>query len=144
MEPTLAVYEIFPATFGCIYTYIYTQSVPRGKVNIPRGHSIGHSKQKVYMNMYPIPNVNRKICDKKEILRVRTVSNTSIYCSSDRVGTVYNKCSKILPSTSMQVTLHTDSRASDSGAAGREGRTILGAKAKSLYSQWLYLRNRSK
>ena len=44
---------------------------------------------------------NRKIVDKKEILRVRTVSNTGIYCSSDRVGTVYNKFSKIPPSTSM-------------------------------------------
>ena len=44
---------------------------------------------------------NRKIVDKKEILRVRTLSNTDIYCSSDRVGTVYNKCSKIPPSTSM-------------------------------------------
>ena len=64
------------------------------------------------MNMCPIPNgfrdraiwmFNRKIVDKKEILRVRTVSNTGIYCSSDRVGTVqgYNKCSKIPPSTSM-------------------------------------------
>jgi len=28
---------------------------------------------------------NRKIIDKKEILRVRTVSDTGIYCSSDRV-----------------------------------------------------------
>jgi len=45
----------------------------------------------------------RKIIDKKEILRVRTVSNTGIYCSSDRVGTVYNKCSKILPSTSVHL-----------------------------------------
>jgi len=27
---------------------------------------------------------NRKIVDKKEILRVRTVSNTGTYCSSDR------------------------------------------------------------
>jgi len=35
---------------------------------------------------------NRKIVDKKEISRVRTVSTTGIYCS--RVGTVYNKCSK--------------------------------------------------
>jgi len=43
---------------------------------------------------------NRKIVDKKEILRVRTVSNTGIYCSSDRVRTVY-KCSKIPPSTSV-------------------------------------------
>jgi len=37
----------------------------------------------------------------RKILRVRTVSNTGIYCSSDRVGTVYNKFSKIPPSTSM-------------------------------------------
>jgi len=43
---------------------------------------------------------NCKIVDKKEILRVHTVSNNGIYCSSDRDGTVYNKCSKI-PSTSM-------------------------------------------
>jgi len=64
----------------------------------------------VYANMCPIPNgfwdrtiwmYNRKIVDKKDILRVRTVSNTSTYCSSDRVGTVYNKCSKIPPSTSV-------------------------------------------
>jgi len=64
----------------------------------------------VYTNMCPIPNgfrdraiwmYNRKIVDNKEILRVRTVSNTGIYCSSDSVGTVYNKCSKIPPSTSM-------------------------------------------
>jgi len=44
---------------------------------------------------------NRKLVDKKEILHVRIVSNTGIYCSSDRDGTVYNKCSKIPPSTSM-------------------------------------------
>ena len=44
---------------------------------------------------------NRKFVHKKEILRVRTVSNTGIYCSSDRVGTVYITCSKIPPSTSM-------------------------------------------
>jgi len=44
---------------------------------------------------------NRTIVDKKEILRVRAVSNTGIYCSSDRVGTVYIKYSKIPPSTSM-------------------------------------------
>jgi len=42
---------------------------------------------------------NRKIVDKKEILRVRTVFNTGVYCSSDTVGTVCNKCSKIPPST---------------------------------------------
>jgi len=47
-------------------------------------------------------NVNRKIVDKEEIIRVRAVYNTGIYCSSVRVGTVYNKCSKIPPSTSMQ------------------------------------------
>jgi len=45
------------------------------------------------MNMCHIPNgfpvraismYNRKIVDKKEILRLRTVSNIGIYCSSDR------------------------------------------------------------
>jgi len=44
---------------------------------------------------------NCKRFDKKEILLVHTVSNTGIYCSSDIVGTVCNKCSKIPPSTSM-------------------------------------------
>jgi hypothetical protein len=51
---------------------------------------------KVYMCMRPIPNGLRdrvillysfKIVNKEEILR--TVSDTSIYCSSDKVGTVY-------------------------------------------------------
>jgi hypothetical protein len=52
--------------------------------------------KKFYMYMCPIPKGFRdraislyssKIVDKKEILR--TVSNTGIYCSSDKVGTVY-------------------------------------------------------
>jgi len=34
-----------------------------------------------------------------------------------------------------QLTLHTDSHASDSGTAGREGRTILGAQGKPLHSK---------
>jgi len=64
----------------------------------------------VYMNMCSIPNgfrnraiwmYNRKSVDKKEILRARTVSHTGIYCSSDTVGTVCNKCSKIIRSTSL-------------------------------------------
>ena len=67
-------------------------------------------RKNIYVNTCPIPNgsrdraiwrYNRKIVDKKEILRVRAVSNTGIYCSSDRVGTVYNKCSKIPTLTSM-------------------------------------------
>jgi len=50
----------------------------------------------IYVNTCPIPNgfryraiwmYNRKIVDKKDILHVRTVSNTGIYCSSDTVGT---------------------------------------------------------
>jgi hypothetical protein len=36
--------------------YICTQVVPRGKVNIHEGHSIGHSKQKCYTYMCSIPN----------------------------------------------------------------------------------------
>jgi hypothetical protein len=36
------------------YKYIVIQNVPGGEVSILGGHSIGHSKKKVYMNMYPI------------------------------------------------------------------------------------------
>jgi hypothetical protein len=52
--------------------------------------------KKLYMYMCPIPNGFRdraislyrsKTVDKKEILH--TVSDTSIYCSSDKDGTVY-------------------------------------------------------
>jgi hypothetical protein len=48
------------------------------------------------MYMCPIPNgfrdtaislYSQQIVDKKETLR--TVSNTGIYCSSDKIGTVY-------------------------------------------------------
>jgi hypothetical protein len=50
----------------------------------------------LYIDMYLIPNsfqdrtislYSSKIVDKEEILR--TVSNTDIYCSSDKAGTVY-------------------------------------------------------
>jgi hypothetical protein len=73
------------------------QDAPGGKVNILGGQSIGYSKPKLYMYMCPIPNGFRnraislyssKIVDKKEILR--TVSNTGIYCSREKVGTVYS------------------------------------------------------
>jgi hypothetical protein len=54
------------------------------------------NKKKLYRYMCPIPNGFRdraislyssKTVDKKEILR--TASNAGIYCSSDKVGTVY-------------------------------------------------------
>jgi hypothetical protein len=35
---------------------MYTQDVRGGKVNVLGGHSIGHSKQKVYKLMCPIPH----------------------------------------------------------------------------------------
>jgi hypothetical protein len=35
------------------------RSVPGGKVNIQGGHSIGHSKKKVYMKKWPVPNLFR-------------------------------------------------------------------------------------
>jgi hypothetical protein len=50
------------------------------------------------MYMRPIPNgfpnraislYSSKIVEKKEILRVHSVSNIDIYCPSDKVGTVY-------------------------------------------------------
>jgi hypothetical protein len=77
-------------------THKNIQNVPGGKINIPGGHSIGHSKQKVCMCMCSIPNSFRdraislytsKTVGKKELLR--TVSNTGIYYSSDKLGTVY-------------------------------------------------------
>jgi hypothetical protein len=73
---------------------IYT-GVSGAKFNILGGHDIGHSKQKVYMYMCPIPNGFRdraislytsKIVYKKEILP--TVSNAGICCSSEKVGSV--------------------------------------------------------
>ena len=36
--------------------YKYIQGISEGKINILGGYSIGHSKQKRYMNMCPIPN----------------------------------------------------------------------------------------
>jgi hypothetical protein len=36
--------------------YVYIQDIPGGKVNILGGHSIGHSKKNVYMNICPIPD----------------------------------------------------------------------------------------
>jgi hypothetical protein len=58
------------------------QDVPGRKVNILGGQSIGHSKQKVYMYMCPIPNCFRdraislyssESVDKKEILRTVSI-----------------------------------------------------------------------
>jgi hypothetical protein len=43
-----------------------------------------------------------------------------------------------------QLTLHTDSHASDSGAVQQERRTILGTKYKLLYSAIVYIRNHSE
>jgi hypothetical protein len=71
-------------------------SVLEGKVNIPGAHSVIHCKQKrLYVHVsYPncfqdrdISMYSSKIVDKKEILC--TVSKAGIYCSSDKVGTVY-------------------------------------------------------
>jgi hypothetical protein len=69
---------------------------PRRKVSILGGHSIGHSKQKCMCTCVLFRTVSERelfhctvpqLFDKKEMLR--TVSNTGIYCSSGKVGTVY-------------------------------------------------------
>jgi hypothetical protein len=64
------------------------QNVPGGKVSILEGHSIGHSKQKIYMYMCPVPygfrNRAISLCSSKITEILCTVSNTSIYCSSDK------------------------------------------------------------
>jgi hypothetical protein len=74
---------------------LYTECSKR-KCQYSGGHSIGHSKQKSEYVYGSVPNGFRdraislyssKTVDKKEILRI--VSNPGIYCSSDRVGTVY-------------------------------------------------------
>jgi hypothetical protein len=87
------------------------QGVPGGKVNILGGHSIGHSKKKVYMNVCPIPNGFRYL-------------GRSILNLAPNI---------FLPSLSMsnhnsQLTLHTDSHAPDIDALRWEGRKILRPK----------------
>jgi hypothetical protein len=95
------------------------QGVPGGKVNILRGHSIGHSKKNIYMNMCPISN-----------------------------GFPYLARNIFIPYLSMsshnsQLTLHTDSRALDIGALQWEGREILRAKLKILRQISETVRNRT-
>jgi hypothetical protein len=64
---------------------IIIQDVPGGKVNILGGHSIGHSKKKVWMYMCPIPNDFKD----RAISLYISVSNIGIHCSSEKVDTVY-------------------------------------------------------
>jgi hypothetical protein len=51
---------VFAVETQCVYcqvgTEFYIHDVSGGKVNILGGHSIGHSKQKRYMYMCPIPH----------------------------------------------------------------------------------------
>jgi hypothetical protein len=72
------------------------QSVPGEYFSILRCHSIGHSKQKLHIYVCPIPNgfqdraislYSSKIVNKGEVLR--TASSTGVYCSSDKIRTVY-------------------------------------------------------
>jgi hypothetical protein len=73
-------------------THIYRMSQEEKSV-FWGGHSI--SRSNVYMYMCPIPNGFRdraiSLCSPKIVDKVilRTVSNTRIYCSSDKVGRVY-------------------------------------------------------
>jgi hypothetical protein len=73
---------------------IIIQGVPRGKDNILGGHSIGHSKQKCICTCVlfrTVSEIKLFYCTvpKLSIRKLRTVSNTGIYCSGDKVGTVY-------------------------------------------------------
>jgi hypothetical protein len=91
------------------------QGVLGGKVNFLGDHSIGHSKKEVYMNMCPVLNGFRYLA--------RSILNLARNI--------------FLPSLSMsnhnsQLTLHTDSHASDIGALRREGRKIWRAKFEIL------------
>ena len=107
---------------------------------------MGHSKQNTlyehvsYSERFPRQshlNANRKIVDKKDILRVRTVSDTGIYCSNDRVGTVYNKSSKIPRFTQIHM-LQTVAQ-----QGGREGQ-YWAPNPKHYTVKQLYLGNRSE
>jgi hypothetical protein len=85
--------------FNTDFLNICIQDIPGGKINIVGGHSIDYSKKKIYTNMCPIPNGFRYLA-------------SSIFKSARNI---------FLPSLSVsncnsQMTLHTDSHASDFGA----------------------------
>jgi hypothetical protein len=69
---------------------IYTDC-PRWKGHILGGQNISHSKQKIVCVLFQTVSetelFHHTVVDRQEILH--TVSNVSIYCSSDKVGTVY-------------------------------------------------------
>jgi hypothetical protein len=78
------------------HEYLKIYSVPGVLLSILEVIISAILSKKVHMYMYPIPNgfpdrtislYSPKIVDKNEILR--TVSNDGIYCSSDKLGTVY-------------------------------------------------------
>jgi hypothetical protein len=92
-------FKVFVSTFcsQCSKKKLYfsfdIQNVPGGKVNILGGRSIGHSKQEsmyVYVS-YPERFPRQSYTFPKLLIRkiLLTVSNTCIYCLSDKVGTVY-------------------------------------------------------
>jgi hypothetical protein len=90
-----------PATFWLVayclnqLRYCVPPECPRRKVTILGGHSTGHPKQKggiytcvIFQTVSKIElfHYSSKTGDKKEILR--TVPNTGINCSSDKVGLI--------------------------------------------------------
>ena len=90
------IYWVTPAFYCIITLCFFTYRVSQEERSIFWEAIIKVSLSKNFdMNVCPIRNgfrdraillYNCKIVDKKEILRVRTVSNTGIYCASDRVG----------------------------------------------------------
>jgi hypothetical protein len=88
--------SVFPVDL-IIPTGKIMHTVPGEKINILVGHSIGHFKQKeVYIytcvlfltvsEIYLFHSTAPKLAIRK---RYYTFYNTGIYCSNDRVGTVY-------------------------------------------------------
>jgi hypothetical protein len=55
MKATIASFISLPTQQSYQRTFPVIQNVPGEKVNIMGGHSIGHSKREVYMNMCRIP-----------------------------------------------------------------------------------------
>jgi hypothetical protein len=68
------------------------QSVSGGKVSILGGRSVGQTKQKKLLYVHVLTQNSfrdRAISLYSSKVLLRTVSDTGIYCSGDKVGTVY-------------------------------------------------------
>jgi hypothetical protein len=89
--PHAGVMPYFIPTFPVVYgaCSVYRVSQEQRSVFWDAILPVILNKKKLYMYMCPIPNGFHSTVPKLLIKILRTVSNTGIYCSSDKVGTVY-------------------------------------------------------